>query len=100
MGRMNVGQIKISGQRLELGEIEATIFRTGLATSAGAVCRKSANGGDPSLLAYVVVNREQKTNVDDRVSNDTTQAATSNGDSAVVDTWKDVYDDMYATYDL
>ncbi|EKM50740.1 uncharacterized protein PHACADRAFT_104143 [Phanerochaete carnosa HHB-10118-sp] len=59
MGRMDAGQIKISGQRLELGEIEATILRTGHVADAGVSYYKPTDTGDPSLVAYVVLDHER-----------------------------------------
>ncbi|KAL1741985.1 hypothetical protein HDZ31DRAFT_44259 [Schizophyllum fasciatum] len=53
--RLNAGQIKIRGQRLELAEVEAAIVRTGLIVDAAVACVKE---GDPYLTAFVV--RDQK----------------------------------------
>ena len=100
MGRMNAGQIKIRGQRLELGEIEATIVRTGLVAGAGVSYHKPANGNDPSLVAYVVLEREQKPVAVRHAGDQDVHPTASSDASAVVDTWRDLYDDMYASYDL
>ncbi|EKM50756.1 uncharacterized protein PHACADRAFT_264229 [Phanerochaete carnosa HHB-10118-sp] len=97
---MDVGQIKISGQRLELGEIEATILRTGLVADAGVSCHKPTDTGDLSLVAYVVLDHERAPEVDDHVQGQDAPIAASNDEHAIVDTWRDVYDDMYAAYDL
>ncbi|EKM50787.1 uncharacterized protein PHACADRAFT_70870, partial [Phanerochaete carnosa HHB-10118-sp] len=55
VGRINAGQVKIRGQRLELSEIEATILCTRLVVGAGVSYHKPTNGDDPSLVAYVVL---------------------------------------------
>ncbi|EKM50753.1 uncharacterized protein PHACADRAFT_55862, partial [Phanerochaete carnosa HHB-10118-sp] len=59
VGRMDTGQTKIRGQRLELGEVEATVLRTGLVADAGVSYHKPTDSGDPSLVAYVVLDHEQ-----------------------------------------
>ncbi|EKM50765.1 uncharacterized protein PHACADRAFT_57225, partial [Phanerochaete carnosa HHB-10118-sp] len=53
-GRMNAGQIKIRGQRLELSEIEAAILRSGLANDAAVVHLKSNKDKSDLLVAYAV----------------------------------------------
>ncbi|KAI5891092.1 acetyl-CoA synthetase-like protein [Schizophyllum commune H4-8] len=55
--RLNAGQVKIRGQRLELAEVEAAIVRTGLVADAAVACVKE---GDPYLVAFVV--RDQASN--------------------------------------
>ncbi|EKM50755.1 uncharacterized protein PHACADRAFT_264225 [Phanerochaete carnosa HHB-10118-sp] len=54
VGRMNAGQIKIRGQRLELSEIEVAIRQTDLANDAVVVHLKSHKGKDDLLIAYTV----------------------------------------------
>ncbi|KAL1717559.1 hypothetical protein EV715DRAFT_202849 [Schizophyllum commune] len=49
--RLNAGQVKIRGQRLELAEVEAALVRTGLVADAAVACVKE---GDPYLVAFVV----------------------------------------------
>ncbi|EKM50768.1 uncharacterized protein PHACADRAFT_104685 [Phanerochaete carnosa HHB-10118-sp] len=68
VGRMDVGQIKISGQRLELGEVEANILRTGLVADAGVSYHKPTDAGDSGLVAYVILGYEQTLEVDDHNS--------------------------------
>ncbi|EKM57379.1 uncharacterized protein PHACADRAFT_255106 [Phanerochaete carnosa HHB-10118-sp] len=87
---MDVRQIKISGQRLGFGEIEATILRTGLVADAGVSCHKPTDTGDPSLVAYVVLDHERAPEVDDHFQDAPVTA--SNDEHAIVDTWRDVYD--------
>ena len=86
VGRMDAGQVKISGQRLELGEIEATILRTGLVTDAGVSYHKPTDTGDPDLFAYVVLDREQAPEVEDHACIQDAPATASKDASAVVDT--------------
>ncbi|TRM67083.1 hypothetical protein BD626DRAFT_566124 [Schizophyllum amplum] len=58
--RLNAGQVKIRGQRLELAEVEAAVVRTGLVVDAAVACVKE---GDPYLTAFVVRNQKLGTKV-------------------------------------
>ncbi|EKM50764.1 uncharacterized protein PHACADRAFT_104936 [Phanerochaete carnosa HHB-10118-sp] len=93
-GRMNAGQIKIRGQRLELGEIEAAILRTELVTAAGVSYHKPTDGNNPSLIAYIVFKDEQKP--EDQVRDHDTAAAASNDASEIVELEDDVLERLRA----
>ncbi|GJE93807.1 hypothetical protein PsYK624_099690 [Phanerochaete sordida] len=92
VGRMNAGQVKIRGQRLELGEVESTLVRSGLVASAAVSYHKPA-GADASLVAYVVLDRLEKGG--EQAKEEGADAVTK-----VMDTWKNMYDDMYSKHDL
>ncbi|KAL1745570.1 hypothetical protein HDZ31DRAFT_36115 [Schizophyllum fasciatum] len=52
--RVQTGQIKIRGQRLELAEVEAAIVGCPLAKDAGATYVKPTDGRSPYLAAFIV----------------------------------------------
>ena len=71
-------QIKIRGQRLELGEIENTLLACPQVTRAAAAVHHSDTGND-HLIAYVALEH----------------SSTADHDAEVVDQWQQVYDELY-----
>lgn len=92
VGRRSAGQVKIRGQRLELGELEVALVHTGLVKDAAAVFHQPVDG-DPCLVAYVVASRD-----------DNSSASLADpreiGGTSIVENWRDVYDDVYGSYDM
>ncbi|KAK2738419.1 NRPS [Onygenales sp. PD_40] len=81
LGRMQSGQVKIRGQRLELEEVEATIIRETGVRDAGVVCYKASKRAEPTLVAYLVMEHS---------------AARDNDLEKTVSTWTDFYDESYS----
>ncbi|MGV0816246.1 amino acid adenylation domain-containing protein, partial [Mycolicibacterium boenickei] len=77
LGRADA-QIKLRGQRLELGEIENTLLTCPKVTRAAAAVHRGSTGVD-HLVGYIVL--EQTSNADH--------------DADVVDQWQGIYDELY-----
>ena len=71
-------QIKLRGQRLELGEIESTLLACPQVTRAAAAVHHSDTGTD-HLIAYVALEH----------------SSTADHDAEVVDQWQHIYDELY-----
>ncbi|WP_131827947.1 non-ribosomal peptide synthetase, partial [Mycolicibacterium fortuitum] len=77
LGRSDA-QIKLRGQRLELGEIENTLLACPQVTRAAAAVHRGSTGVD-HLVGYVALE----------------QTRTADYDADVVDQWQGIYDELY-----
>ncbi|WP_420891933.1 amino acid adenylation domain-containing protein [Mycolicibacterium nivoides] len=77
LGRADA-QIKLRGQRLELGEIENTLLACPQVTRAAAAVHRGSTGVD-HLVGYIALE----------------QTSTADHDAEVVDQWQDIYDELY-----
>ena len=77
LGRADA-QIKLRGQRLELGEIENAMLACPQVTRAAATIHRSSTGVD-HLVGYIGLE----------------QTSTAGHDAAVVDQWQNIYDELY-----
>ncbi|MGB3321044.1 MAG: amino acid adenylation domain-containing protein, partial [Mycolicibacterium fortuitum] len=77
LGRSDA-QIKLRGQRLELGEIENTLLACPQVTRAAAAVHRGSTGVD-HLVGYVALE----------------QTSTADYDADVVDQWQGIYDELY-----
>ncbi|MGW4101576.1 amino acid adenylation domain-containing protein, partial [Mycobacterium sp. NPDC004974] len=77
LGRADA-QIKLRGQRLELGEIENTMLACPQVTQAAATIHRSSTGVD-HLVGYIGLE----------------QTSTAGHDAEVVDQWQNIYDELY-----
>ncbi|MED5814022.1 amino acid adenylation domain-containing protein, partial [Mycolicibacterium sp. 050232] len=77
LGRADA-QIKLRGQRLELGEIENTMLTCPKVTRAVAAVHRGSSGVD-HLVGYIVLE----------------QTSTVDHDADVVDQWQGIYDELY-----
>ncbi|WP_131827734.1 non-ribosomal peptide synthetase, partial [Mycolicibacterium conceptionense] len=71
-------QIKLRGQRLELGEIENTLLTCPKVTRAAAAVRRGSTGVD-HLVGYIALE----------------QTSSADHDADVVDQWQGIYDELY-----
>ncbi|WP_459973699.1 amino acid adenylation domain-containing protein, partial [Mycobacterium sp. MUNTM1] len=78
LGRVDT-QIKLRGQRMELGEIENTLLACPQVTQAAAVMHHGDNASH--LVAYVTLEH--------------TAAAAADDDAEIVDQWQNIYDELY-----
>ncbi|WP_406815529.1 non-ribosomal peptide synthase/polyketide synthase [Mycobacterium sp. M23085] len=78
LGRADT-QVKLRGQRMELGEIENTLLACPQVTQAAAVMHHGDNGSH--LVAYVTFEHAASAAADD--------------DAEIVDQWQHIYDDLY-----
>ena len=76
LGRADT-QIKLHGQRIELGEVENSLLACPYVTQAAAMVHHNGNGAH--LIAYVTL---EHTTTDDN-------------DDEIVEQWQHVYDDLY-----
>ncbi|KIK69417.1 hypothetical protein GYMLUDRAFT_152778 [Collybiopsis luxurians FD-317 M1] len=58
LGRIGLGQVKLSGRRVELGEIDAVMGSVPGVQSAHAVVRQQSSGGALQLFAFLTPNDE------------------------------------------
>ncbi len=77
LGRADA-QVKLRGQRLELGEIENTLLACPHVNRAAATVHRSGAGVD-HLVGYIALE----------------QTSTIHHDAEVVDQWQDIYDELY-----
>ncbi|MGA5541914.1 amino acid adenylation domain-containing protein [Mycobacterium sp. NPDC051198] len=77
LGRADA-QIKLRGQRLELGEIENTLLACPQVTRAAAAVHRGSTGVD-HLVGYIALE----------------QTSTADYDADVVDQWQGIYDELY-----
>ncbi len=77
LGRADA-QVKLRGQRLELGEIENTLLACPHVARAAAAMHHSDTGAD-HLIGYIAL----------------TQESTDDHDTEVVDQWQHIYDELY-----
>ncbi|MFA5709879.1 amino acid adenylation domain-containing protein, partial [Mycolicibacterium sp.] len=77
LGRADA-QVKLRGQRLELGEIENTLLACPHVARAAAAVHHSDTGAD-HLIGYIAL----------------TQESTDDHDTEVVDQWQHIYDELY-----
>ncbi|MBU9763360.1 amino acid adenylation domain-containing protein, partial [Mycobacterium sp. TNTM28] len=77
LGRADA-QIKLRGQRLELGEIENTLLACPQVTRAAASVHRGSTGVD-HLVGYIALE----------------QTSTADHDADVVDQWQGIYDELY-----
>lgn len=98
-GRLEAGQIKIRGQRLELAEVEAALVRTGTVSHAAVAYVKPNDGRDPYLMAYVVPGTTDFEDPARALPVELSQLEIGEK-SDVLDAWKEVYDDMYSVKDM
>ncbi|WP_160110878.1 non-ribosomal peptide synthase/polyketide synthase [Mycolicibacterium houstonense] len=77
LGRADA-QIKLRGQRLELGEIENTLLTCPQVTRAAAAVRRGSTGID-HLVGYIALE----------------QTSPADYDADVVDQWQGIYDELY-----
>ncbi|MBP2455951.1 amino acid adenylation domain-containing protein [Mycolicibacterium lutetiense] len=77
LGRADA-QVKLRGQRLELGEIENTLLASPQVTRAAAAVHRGSTGVD-HLVGYIALE----------------QTSTADYDADVVDQWQGIYDELY-----
>lgn len=77
LGRADA-QVKLRGQRLELGEIENTLLACPQVARAAAAVHRGSTGVD-HLVGYIALE----------------QTSTDDHDAEVVDQWQDIYDELY-----
>ncbi|MDH6199286.1 amino acid adenylation domain-containing protein/thioester reductase-like protein [Mycobacterium frederiksbergense] len=77
LGRADA-QVKLRGQRLELGEIENTLLACPQVTRAAATVHRGSTGVD-HLIGYITLEH----------------SSTADHDADVVDQWQQIYDELY-----
>lgn len=81
-------QVKIRGNRIELGDIEATLRRHPAVKDAAVVVREEAASGDKRLVAYVVQDTKGLT------ASATDLSIVTDWSSQQIDYWQKVYDEV------